>query len=74
MQDLHCRACDSRVPLHAPALVAGRWQAICGECLTINCLAPESRNVFLPLRFRVECVVGDHPRSVVPPQPARPER
>ena len=60
MQKLECKACKSPVPLHAPSLLAGRWQALCGECLTLNRLEPESANVFLPLRFQVTGIVCEH--------------
>jgi len=53
MQRLECKACNSPVPLHAPSLLAGQWQALCGECLSINWLERENANIFLPLRFQV---------------------
>jgi hypothetical protein len=59
MQDLYCKSCVAAAPLYAPYLMSGSWRAVCGECLTINCLAPVNENVFLPLRLRVVGVLGE---------------
>lgn len=43
-------------------MVAGNWQAMCGECLAEHRLMQVGGNVFLPLRFRVVHAVVSLPR------------
>jgi hypothetical protein len=53
MTTLQCPSCKSATPLNAPRLIAGKWVAMCGECLTEHRLEASTGNVFLPMRFRL---------------------